>query len=94
MTRADMWQTSSWLHWLLPAVSLWRGTAVKKPSSRSGQLSLQGEEVWSAQDLPRRISFWAVKGRAAFLWLWWLQGWHLQAPPPQPTAELQESKDS
>ncbi|XP_074729547.1 serine/threonine-protein kinase 36 isoform X4 [Strix uralensis] len=39
MTRAHMWQTSSWLHWLLPAASPWRGTAVGKPSSRSGQLS-------------------------------------------------------
>lgn len=50
MTRAYVWQTSSRLHWLLPAASPWRGTAVGKPSSRSGQLCLQGEEVWSPQE--------------------------------------------
>lgn len=49
MARAHVWQTSSWLHWLLPAASPWRGTAVAKPNSRSGQLSLQGEEMWSPQ---------------------------------------------
>lgn len=49
MTRAHKWQTSSQLHWLLPSASPWRGTAVGKPSSRSGQFSLQGKEVWSPQ---------------------------------------------
>lgn len=49
MTRAHVWQTSSWLRWLLPAASPWRETAVGKPSSRSDQLSVQGEEVWSPQ---------------------------------------------
>lgn len=49
MTRAYVWQTSSRLHWLLPAAFPWRGAAVGKASSRSGQLSLQGEKVRSPQ---------------------------------------------
>lgn len=47
MTKPLAWQTSSWLLWLLHAASPWRETAFEKPSSRSDQLSVQGEEVWS-----------------------------------------------
>lgn len=49
MIGAQVQQISSQLHWLLPAASPWRGTAVGKPSSRSGHLFLQGKEVWSPQ---------------------------------------------
>lgn len=49
MSRAHVWQISSWLHWLLHAASPWRETAVGKPSSRSELLSVQGEEMWSPQ---------------------------------------------
>lgn len=49
MTKARAWQISSWLVWLLHAASPWRETAFEKPSSRSDQLSVQGEEVWSPE---------------------------------------------
>lgn len=73
MSRANVWQTSSWLHWLLPAASPWRGAAVRKPRSRSGQLSLQGEEVWSPQrqhPFPGRAFSAAGEWRSQVLWLW------------------------
>lgn len=50
MTRDDVWQTFLRLHWQLPAASLWHGTAVGKPSSRSGYFSLQGKDVCSPWD--------------------------------------------
>lgn len=91
MTRAHVWQTFSWLHWLLHAASPWRETAVGKPSSRSDQLSVQDEEVWSPQrqqPFPGGSLFSTVEWRAGIIWLYWLQGSYFWAAPSQPTADL------
>lgn len=86
MIRASVWQTFTQLPWLLPAASLWRGTAVGTPRSRSGQLSLQGTGVqppWRQQENLFFSSEMQGRGSPSLL-----------SKICNPRAELQEFEDS